>query len=287
MLGLSMMVIWILVFLFIVALSVYMYWSRHKVGVSRTEFKVLSVAKALNEKNRVGQMNDVVARNRELVYTSRSTERLLGGEQSRAWSSLARYLCDDARDGAKLVEAERQNQVSLSKNTIDTMAYQYNAESAKKPNFFAAFWESSRTFVDEVNLGWVKNVESNALHPSIYPELQAFDESQKFFHKGSNLYRGNINAKLPAPDDDLDFKLSSLPAPVEGTVAQVRLIKPQAYVAGSVCYQDGKFVNNKLDQIPSALQIKQHMTVTVTNGEPQTVVIEGFGAAPGAAAPPQ
>lgn len=278
MLVLVVIAVVVVVLLFLVALSAYMFWGREKLGETRTEFKVLSIAKSLNDNDRVGQINNVVARSRELVYLSRVTESKIDEEYDRCWASLAALLRDDARNGAELVEIERSYQVTLSKNTIDSMVKQFNLESSQKPLISAPLWESGQTYIDEVNLGSVSKVDSNIFGNDTYPDLREIDENSHYIRAGSNLYRGNIDAKLPAPDDDLHFKLCSLAAPSEDSKdsrAQTRLIKPEHYVESV-----------RLDQIPTAIEIKQHYTVTVSNKNPEELHLQGFAAAPGAAPPP-
>lgn len=265
----------IVILLFLVGLSVYMFWGREKLGETRTEFKVLSLAKSLNENDRVGQINNVVARSRELVYLSRVTESKIETDNERCWASLSTLLCDDARNGAEMVELERKYQVTLSKNNVDSMVKQFNLESSEKPLLSGLFWESGQTYIDETNLGWVSNVDSNVFGNDTYSDLREIDQRSNYIQARSNLYRGNIDAKLPPPDNDLYFKFCSLPAPVEDSRAQTRLIKPEHYVKAI-----------SLDQIPTAIEIKQHLTVKVSNEQPEDLHLQGFAAAPGAAAPP-
>lgn len=96
-----------------------------------------------------------------------------------------------------------------------------------------------------------------------------------------------MNAKLPSPDNDLDFKFASLPAPVEKTVAPARLINQDVYKPFADVYANHKAVNNKIDQLPTALKLVRHADVTIVSGDKQSMQESSTAASTGSTPVPQ
>src|SRR5277367_1738715 len=112
MLVLTMLLGCLLVFVCIVAFCFFLLLSENKKGRAQAELSAVSLAKILNETDRVGQLNHVIARSRELVFLSRSCEAQAAGAKLDNWEPLAHFLVDEARSGAVLVEGERKNQIA-------------------------------------------------------------------------------------------------------------------------------------------------------------------------------
>jgi hypothetical protein len=113
-----------------------------------------------------------------------------------------------------------------------------------------------------MRLGYIKGVQSNVENLLVIPDLRDFDVDKKYIQKGSNLYLGNINAKLPGPDDDLDFKLSALPADVKKTISPSRLTAIDVFVPTATIFDQDKPVEAKMDQLPGAVQLQEQMDVS-------------------------
>src|ERR1700733_9764540 len=103
MLVLTLLVGCLLVFVCIVAFCFFLLLSENKKGRAQAELSAINLAKILNEADRVGQLNHVIARSRELVYLSRSCEAQASSAKLENWEPLAHFLVDEARSGAVLV----------------------------------------------------------------------------------------------------------------------------------------------------------------------------------------
>jgi hypothetical protein len=115
-------------------------------------------------------------------------------------------------------------------------------------------------------VGSIRGVECNVENLQVIPDLREYDLRQKYIQAGSNLYMGNIDAKLPAPDNDLVFKLSSLPAYVGGTVAPVRLTSPDVFSGYEV--MDSQNETRLIpDQLSGALQVVESMDVAARDNK--------------------
>jgi hypothetical protein len=286
MLVLTMLLGCLLVFVFIVAFSFFLLLSENKKGRAQAELSAISLAKILNETDRVGQLNHVIARSRELVYLSRSCEAQASNAKLDNWEPLAHFLVDEARSGAILVEGERKNQIAVTKKALRYAADNQNLHTVDKPVFSLPFFHTWDAEISEIQLGCADNVECNVPNSETYPDLRAYDEQSKYFQKGSQLYMGNINAKLPSPDNDLDFKLCSLPASVGSTTAPARLITVSTFKPAATIFANVKFVDAKMDQIPSALSVTELIWITAASNDEQQFRVDAFATTNGALPPP-
>lgn len=286
MLGMVALVGGILVATLIIAFVIYMLVQEQNKGELKAEETAIDVAEMLNEGDRVGQLNNVVARSRELVYLSRLSEQQAAGKQLDNWEPLARFLVEEARSGSVLVEAERKNQIAVTKKNVRFFTEKFNLNTKNDPTFKMPFFKTWDAEINDVSLGSVANCESNVLNTEIYPELREYDQREKYFQKGSNLYMGNINARLPAPDNDLDFKITSLPAPVEKTVAPARLINSSVFVPKATIYKDLKFEDKPMDQIPTAVNVLERIWITALTQDEEQMQVGAAASASGASPPP-
>jgi hypothetical protein len=262
MLSMTALVAGIVLFACVVGFTGYMLFSQQKRGQTDTDEIALNAAKLLNADDRIGQMNNVVERCRELVYVSRVNCNLAQGLATPLYQPLANQLLDEARAGAQLVEQERQNQKRLTVNIVQNYIAQHNRMVKTGSRLSLPFFQTNFPIIAATDIGSIQGVQSNVEDLLVIPELKEFDLSQRYIQPGTNLYRGNINAKLPAPDSDLDFKISSLPAQVGGIVAPVRLTNPEVFAAGARIIDEQKPTFKLSDQLAGALQVTQTMDVS-------------------------
>ncbi len=138
------------------------------------------------------------------------------------------------------------------------------------------------TVIKAVDAGYIDGVMSNLISPNGLPDLQEYDLQEKYINK-KNVYLPNINAKLPSPDDDLNFPFCSLASPTQNTIAPARLTSNTVFRKLMTAGPEAGNDFTKCKQLPSAIQI---ITSTkVSSGEqlqgPMGVTISA--AAPGAA----
>ncbi len=255
-----------------VGFAFYLLLSEQKRGQSEADKLALAIAKRMNQDDRVGQINNLVVRNRELVYTSRLIQGVTENSYLSFCSPLAQQLLDEASSSSVGIDKERRTQVTLMQKTIRDTVEQYNMHMQNATTFTLPWWQSYALQVFQVNGGSLKDVQSNVEHSEIYDDLTYLDKRARYFQPGSNLYMGNINARLPAPDNTLDFKITSLPAPVDKLVAPARLANPEVFKFGNLFFENGKFVKQSFDQIPTAVQVVGKMDVKMRN-ENHTVQI--------------
>jgi hypothetical protein len=206
----------------------------------------LTAACALNESDRIGEMNNLVARCRQLVYSSRETTQTIQ-TTSPDLEVLATQILNEDRQHAQSLETARANLVQIAtgdaQNAVDTAF-------SNQTGIYRAILPMMRMTPPQlvsVDFGNVPNVESNVAALDGIDTLATFDETDKLVDGQSELYFGNISAPLPAADSDLTFNLSSLAAPINGNIAPARLTQVSEFQLPSQ--------SNHTSQLPSAVRI--------------------------------
>lgn len=282
MLTMTALVVGLLLTACIIGFGFYLLLAQQKKGQGQADSLSLALAENLNKGDKVGQMNNVVARCRELVYVSRQNADTAASDRNAVLIPLANQLLDEARSSAQLVEAERKNQIAYILKQTRSSVDDYSVHTHVDSTFTLPWFKTYDPEVKDVYLGYIDKVQSNVTNTEVIPDLRVFDEQQKYFEKGSSLYKGNIDAKLPSPDGDLTFKLSSLPANVENSVAPPRLTNPEVFVNLGPVFEDGKYSKQRPpDQIPSAIQLIERMQVSMKQGGDQKVQIGSTATANG------
>ncbi len=235
----------------------------------------LAGARKLNETDRLGQMNNMIGRCRQLVFSSRKTndEALERYPQLR---NLSQQLLAEARQSASDLEAERVRLASIAHDeALISMHNKFNEIKGSYPMSLPWLKVSEPVMrVSDIKFGKMNGAQSNVSELKGLDELAAHDASSLYIHSASHLYRESINARLPAGSDgSLDFKISSLPAPVEKTISPARVTLAKNF----------RQINS--DHLPSAVQIELKLDVATGLGTPagNQLVVTGTGAAVGGA----
>lgn len=206
----------------------------------------LEGARKLNEQDQLGQMNNMIARSRQLVFDAgKSSDD--ANEHLAHLSELAEQLHQEARDGAILMETERVKLRTVSKAEAQSaMINRFN--QIRTGHGLALPWlRVSIPVTPIITFGKVDKVQSNVQEIIGLDELTTEDHNKQYIQTdGSKLYKEGIDAKLPGSshDGDLNFHLSSLPAPVLESVSPARAVLAN------------KFKTSAADQLSSAVQVE-------------------------------
>jgi hypothetical protein len=246
----------------------------------------LTMATKMNTADRIGEFNQVQEASRELVFVSRQNLDQCSDANIPDLDILCDQLLQNARSGHSLVEDERKNQISVVGKEVQEAIVAYNCERNKEGDspFFGL-----QTFAPEilrVDLGRLAKVNCNVRSLDTIPELASYDTLKFYCDKTSKLYAADINAALPAPESDLEFNFSSLPAYIGKTSAPSRNTNANVFVPYGTVFAEGKIKNVSLKQIPSAVQIHYGMNVILPWDQSKIVPIRliASGSASGASA---
>jgi len=235
------------------AFTVHYLFTAHKSLADKAEFENIVVSRFLNMSDSAGQMNNMVAASRELVFSSREMQETIA-ESHPEMLPLATKLIGESRDGAKFVSDERGRLLQSTLADVRDWAKGFgNGDQAEKLQHMLPGIDTSELSLVNLDAGCISDTDSNVYAPQGNNDLMKLD--RKFINPRSNLYYGNITLSLPAPDDDLTFKLSSLPAPVKGTIAPERLLANDLFKSTLLLVKDGQPNVGSCDQIPSALSL--------------------------------
>jgi Flp pilus assembly protein TadG len=182
----------------------------------------LTGACQLNDGNRLGQMNNLIGRCRQLVYASRQNT-YLAANASIDLQQLSQQFLEEDRQNAVALDQEKGRLQNLAireatKSMTDTFAQQSALYTMVLPWLIV-----KPPTMSNVSFGQISAIDSNVAAQNGIEDLADFDRSKKFIQKASQLYVSNIDAKLPEDDGDLRFYISSLAAPVNDNIAPARL----------------------------------------------------------------
>ncbi len=240
-----------LLFLFCLSLGA-LFLAHYRVQNALDQVALTGACK-LNAQDRIGQMNNIIARSRQLVYASRQTESEIAQKRPQL-RRLAASLLDEARSSARDVEQEAKRLLTLSsKEATRAMNDEFDktcgAHALRLPGL-----EISTPVLVETRLGSLQGVDSNVSVLHGMPELADFDKHQSYINKKPDLYVQGANLKLPSEDADLNFNLASLPAFVNNISAPARLVLP------------GSFQSSMDRQLKSAAQVEATADVKTPYG---------------------
>jgi hypothetical protein len=288
MLSMTILCVGLVLFVCIVGFAFYMLLSEQQREQTAADNVALSIAKTMNEGDKIGELNNLVELNRELVYTSRLVSDATMSRDLYFCSPLAQQLLDEARSSNSDIDKARQDQIAQLRKTIRYTVDNYNLHTRSGAALMLPWWQSYDPQVVQVTCGYIDGVSSNVLHNDVFPDLNDWDKDHRevYVQKKSNLYLGNINAKLPDQDNDVPFNLCSLPAPVETTIAPARLCNPEVFKPTGDIFADSKYPSTKILQIPCAVQVKAVMEVNGASNRGK-VLVGSVAAANGAIPMPQ
>ncbi|PWT95531.1 MAG: hypothetical protein C5B53_11240 [Candidatus Melainabacteria bacterium] len=243
-----------------------------------TDEATINGAVKLNDNNRIGQMNDLISHCRQLVYTSREMTYSVPNT-SPDLQLLSQQILDEDRAAAVELEQERKRLQALCANE-SKKAITESLDSQTSIYRSLLPWLRMQTpHIVSVEFGSVKGVTSNATMNPVLEELASHDKSLKLYDESSKLYFGNIDAKLPGDDSDLTFKLSSLAAPVNGTVSPARLALVDIFdkQKGQQLQSAAKVTVGTEVKAGSLSEHKQDLNVTSTATTNGAIPPDGFG----------
>jgi len=234
----------------------------------------LEGARTLNAKDRLGQINNMIVRGRQLVYAQQST-RDQAASESEAVQHLADQLLNDSIQNAQNLESERQNvlQPVCQSEAMDAMTSKFS-ELAPSYTITLPWLQVYGLKTTDWRFGEIADVQSNVTELTGQSDLSNQDRSDSLLQTspGLNLYKHDQNHKLHGPLSYLSFKLSSLPPPINKVVSPARVVLANEFRPTAATY------------LPSAVQVKLHLTVETGLGPSARteMVAVGTAATPGA-----
>ncbi|HEY9786641.1 MAG TPA: hypothetical protein V6D17_14665 [Candidatus Obscuribacterales bacterium] len=228
----------------------------------------LALAQKLNDTDRLGQINTLVERSRELVYASRSAYQGCAAEEGYTnIEDLSRLLLEEARVGAQLVESGRRTLtdevVADAKTSAKIMQERLHGERKTSLGWLSV--NSPRLVSAEI--GYIQKMPSNVKAPEALEILKQSDIKSGYLDSSGRVYAGNINARLPSPDNDLEFNICSLPFPFNQTSSPPRLTSTSVFAPWAVLFDGQAKPAPRPAQLPSAVRIRVEMPVSTAGSE--------------------
>jgi hypothetical protein len=244
-----------------------LYFVNNRLQASADEI-ALAGARQLNDKDRLGQMNNMIARCRQLVFSSRDDYEKTKADYPDL-EAFSNDLWAESRNSAADLEAERQNVTNLAQKEATTLIQERFDELVPTYPMTLPWMKIGTPQLDDAVLGKIKGVDSNVTEFTQFNQLQQDDRGQGYVTTGPaiNLYAAEKDEKLQRNDTDLTFKLSSLPAQLNGETPQARVLLPQNLEQVTPGYA------------PSAAQVKLSLRVQTGLGAFASGVMQVAGTA--------
>lgn len=278
----------IVIILLFVFLCQFLFLSQQREKTDADEC-ALSLAHVLNERDRLGQMNTIVERSRELVYASRTAYQGCVADQGDPnLEDLSRLFVEESRSGAQLAESGRR--IMTDQVTADVLraAKEYKHKLSIKSKTNLGWLTVSPPELTEAEFGIVQGVLSNTSATDAFEELLKFDRNAGYLPSNGRIFAGDVNARLPSPDDDLNFKFCPLAFPIGRDSSPPRLTANSIFKPRSVFFDRQQKTPTSPEQLPSAVRVKIEAPVGTSGiltaaSRIQTVTSAAAG---GAALPP-
>lgn len=178
-------------------------------------------ARKLNELDRIGQMNNMIARSRQQVYACRQQLEVAQTHHPQL-VDLTHRLLEEARDGAAELEHQRTHLRGVNSSEVQAAVMEKFNQIKGRHALVLPWINAGIPETPQIKLGYIDQVQSNVTVLENLDELHNADIGPSVSDSQSDLYKENIDARLAGSDGDLSFKMSSLPAPVLETVAPAR-----------------------------------------------------------------
>jgi len=256
---LTILMLGIVMIVMIILFIVYSLFFVQQRQQDRSEKIAMTAARITNYGDRAGQMNNMVALSRQLVFNSRNAYHETA--QYPNLDSFASHLLEESREGAQEVDQARKQLTQLTIADLCDLTKNTNKPGGGDFGWVNLGWVMTEApAIKQLELGCVKNVDSNVAAPESNRELWQADTSQNYINPVSNLYYGNMLLSLPE-DKDLTFKISSLPAPVNGTVSPARLTSDADFKSTMRLVENGEFNFGSCEYLPSAVRLNSSVNV--------------------------
>src|SRR5262249_36522449 len=240
---LTSLLAWLIVIGLVVGMSFASLFAIQLAAQSMANEIAMAAAQALNDSDREGHMNNMISRNRQLVFAARETHDLAANE-CPSLRLLADQLLDETRGGASDLERERRNLLEIAQQEATTNGRQAFERLKSHTNLSLPWLQTGVARMTNFSLGFADGVETNVVTPTGLPVLTKFDRDRGYARNKSNLYRANLNARLPGADADLNFNLASLAAPVKAVASQSHLMSAS------------DFKGQAISHLPSAVKVQ-------------------------------
>lgn len=190
----------------------------------------LAGARKLNENDRVGQMNNMVARSRQMVMQAQLNLDKVQSDYPQL-QSIAEEQLDEAKNCAEELEQQRTYLKNLATmESVQAMEKKFDQIKGSYP-MNLPWMKVASPQLDKMRLGYLENIESNVEQLQNIKELEDHDEAKGYVKNNPKLklYKQGASKSLPAPNDSMQFYLSSLAAPVEKTVSPAHIVLSKAF----------------------------------------------------------
>jgi hypothetical protein len=212
----------------------------------------LENAVSLNMNDRAGQINNLVARSRELVFNSRQAFDASSGAHEYL-RPLSGRLLQLSRAGATRVADEKKR---LVQSTLSELLDRDAGVQSQLADFSPLQDKQAR--LTDLEVGFLIDQSSDVPASPGSTLLYTQDLQAGYIQKATNSYNAFVNLKLPGPDSDLNFTLSAMPSLNSTRLTDGANFKPLALLV-----QEDSKVAYICAEFPSSVRLRLSKPVTI------------------------
>jgi hypothetical protein len=238
---------------------------------SQAESTSLKNAVYLNVNDRAEQINNLVARSRELVFNSRQSANAAIGNHQYLQPLAAQLLMLSRESAIKILKEKRR----LVHSTLSELRLQNRNIDSGWNGLSLPGGQVSK--VVDLEVGSMADQTTNIACQPGNAALFSHDINAKYISQPSNEYMPLVNLKLPDADSDLEFTLSPMPRCNEAKPAQARLVKGRDFKAYCCLVKGGSETAEECKEFPCAQRIAISRRDKPLNGR-EAVIVTGAAA---------
>lgn len=238
-LGIALMTLVCILGAVLLSFTLELYWQQYTQADS--EAMALKDAVFLNRNDSAGQINNLTARCRELVYVSRQCYKQSTGHYEYL-KPLTEKLVELARKNANRIQEEKNNMIRKTLADLADNHKQIDTGSA----------ESSSSVLD-LEVGYLDGQNSGVIASTGVRELYHKDVDAGYILKGTRLFLPFVNLRLPDEDSDLSFTLSAMPGTAQH-VLEAHLTQKKFHTL-AVLSENGLRIPYRCTELPSAIKV--------------------------------
>ena len=232
----------------------------------------MQTALELNEANSATRLNELSSRARQLVSSDQDNYDAVFDTRHYSLEPLARYLLDQSRDGACLLDAEKKQCLAEELESIrQNTGKRFDNFPVKVINL--PWLEIHGPELACLELGYLKNTNSSVNEVDQLDHIARKDRSSSLVDPKNGFYRANVDARLDDDNSDIPFKFASLPATLKGTTPEPRLVSDSSFIKTVDLFAPAEVQMLGAKFMPSAVQIKSRYLIINKFGAKQTLPI--------------
>ncbi len=216
----------LLVFGLLAVLSLTTLFATHYRLQKAAETLALASAASQNADNKIGIVNKMMARSRNMIWLASENKRK-AQEHYTQLESLANQIFVESkvsRDRMYIAKSMTASNTGSGSTTLSLFRQLKDSFMIELPWLKVSALDAPAIFY-----GSVKDTGSNVRLEMAEESIEQNDLDQNLVFQNSKLFKGNVDARLQSENGNLSFHIAALPAEFNGVTSQAHLISASQF----------------------------------------------------------